>query len=68
MTRKQKRIMVAVAIRVVVALIGFTGFFAVFFSVGSLEQDLIGIPQFIIQSLIGLAVMYGAIDLSNKIF
>ena len=68
MTRKQKRIMVARAIRIAVAVLGFTGFFVVLYSVGSLEQDLIGFAQFFIQSIIGLTLMGSAIEVSNNIF
>ena len=67
MTRKQK-VMVARAIRVMTAVVGFTGLIVVFASVASLEQNLIGFKSFFIQSLVGLTLMSGAIKVSNECF
>ena len=67
MTRKQK-VMVARAIRIATAVVGFTGLIVVFASVASLEQDLIGMKSCIIQSIIGLTMMSGAIKVSNECF
>lgn len=68
MTRKQKRVLVAKAIRATVAVMGLVGFFVMFASVGSFEQDLIGFKHFIIQSVIGLAMMFVAVEISNECF
>lgn len=67
MTRKQK-VMVARAIRIATAVVGFTGFIVVFASVASLEQDLIGFKSYFIQSLVGLTMMSVAIKVSNECF
>ena len=57
MSKRQKRILIAKAIKQSINAMTFFGVFTLYGSLGALEVERIGFQQFIVQCIIGLAIV-----------